>query len=127
MRLSILAGPVLALGAFVLFATPELVREAAAQMPSPPRTGGAGDSQLNKAQPGQTNQGTAMPEGHQPPSDARTGGRDTKGPGKGDGLTTGKDGDKIGATDDDQGRHGEAHSDPTLAERPAPPSDPKKQ
>lgn len=37
----------------------------------------------------------------------------------------GKDGDPIGATNDDKGRHGEAHSDPTLATKPAPPSDPK--
>jgi hypothetical protein len=115
MRLSFLAGPALALGAFVLIATPELVREVAAQMPSPPRPG---DSRLNQAKPGEA---TAMPEGAQPE------GRDTKGPAKGDGLTTGKDGDKIGATDDDQARHGESHSDPTLAERPAPPSDPQKQ
>jgi hypothetical protein len=46
---------------------------------------------------------------------------------KGDGLTTGKDGDPIGATNDDKGRQGEAHSDPTLATKPAPPSDPKSQ
>ncbi len=114
MRLTLLAGPVLALGAFVLIATPELIRDAAAQMPSPPRPG---DSRLNQSKPGEA----VLPEGAQPQ------GRDTKGPGKGDGLTTGRDGDKIGATDDDQGRHGEAHSDPTLAVRPAPPSDPAKQ
>jgi len=44
---------------------------------------------------------------------------------KGDGVTFGKDGDPIGATNDDKGRQGEAHSDPTLATKPAPPSDPK--
>jgi len=120
MRLSFLAGPVLALGAFVLFATPELIRDAAAQMPSPPRPG---DSRLNQSKPGEA----VLPEGHQPPADARQGGRDTKGPGMGDGVTTGKAGDKIGATDDDEARHGEAHSDPSLAVRPAPPSDPNKQ
>lgn len=117
MRLTLLAGPVLALGAFVLIATPELIRDAAAQMPSPPPSG-------TLTKPGDA---AVLPEGAQPPADARSGGRDTKGPGKGDGLTTGRDGDKIGATDDDQGRHGEAHSDPTLAVRPAPPSDPAKQ
>jgi hypothetical protein len=46
---------------------------------------------------------------------------------KGDGLTTGKDGDPIGATNDDRGRQGETHSDPTLATKPAPASDPKAQ
>lgn len=46
---------------------------------------------------------------------------------KGDGITHGKGGDPIGATNDDQGRHGQAHSDPTLATKPAPPSDPKAQ
>lgn len=45
--------------------------------------------------------------------------------GKGDGITHGKDGDPIGATNDDEGRNGQAHSDPTLATKPAPPSDPK--
>jgi len=67
----------------------------------------------------------------QPPSDTRVpqppraAAPDSKGPGKGDGITRGKNGDPIGATNDDEGRHGEAHSDPTLATRPAPPSDPK--
>jgi hypothetical protein len=56
---------------------------------------------------------------------ARKPGTDSKGPGKGDGVTVGKDGDPIGATNDDKGRQGEAHSDPTLATKPAPPSDPK--
>lgn len=58
---------------------------------------------------------------------ARGQGADSKGPGKGDGVTTGKDGDPIGATNDDKGRQGQAHSDPTLATKPAPASDPKVQ
>ena len=50
---------------------------------------------------------------------------DSKGPNKGDGVTVGKGGDPIGATNDDKGRQSEAHSDPTLATRPPPASDPK--
>lgn len=50
---------------------------------------------------------------------------DSRGANNGDGVTVGKNGDPIGATNDDKGRQGEAHSDPTLATKPPPASDPK--
>ncbi len=89
-------------------------------------TGGA-SAQIQPIQPSDTRITPNVPPGDvlskvpQPKREAP----ESKGPGKGDGVTQGKDGDPIGATNDDEGRHGEAHSDPTLATKPAPPSDPK--
>lgn len=89
---------------------------------------GASIAQIQPIQPSDTRVMPNAPPGDvlsKVPQPKREAAPESKGPGKGDGITHGKNGDPIGATNDDQGRNGQAHSDPTLATKPAPPSDPK--